>query len=138
VGCGVDVTPPTAFIAYSRTSRYLELVGPVYQHREDPSVIGLELDERHTNSRGFCHAGLLVALADTIMGHTIEQAASVPGRLVTVTLTTDFIGTAGIGDWIEGHAMIRRSGRRLAFGACEFRRQDRLVLTASAVFAVTP
>jgi acyl-coenzyme A thioesterase 13 len=66
----------TSFIAYTRTSRYLELIGPLFQHRDDPSVMGLELDERHTNSRGFCHAGVLVALADTIMGHTIEQAAT--------------------------------------------------------------
>jgi len=129
---------PTAFIAYARTSRYLDLVGPVYQHRDDPSVIGLELDERHTNSRGFCHAGMLVALADTIMGHTIEHAASPPSRLVTVTLTTDFIGTARIGDWLQGQATIRRSGRRIAFGSCEFRHGDQLVFTASAVFAVTP
>ena len=129
---------PTAFRAYARTSPYLDLVGPVYQHRDDPAVIGLELDERHTNSRGFCHAGVLVALADTIMGHTIERAASPPSRLVTVTLTTDFISTARIGDWLQGQATIRRSGRRIAFGSCDFRRDDQLVFTASAIFAVTP
>jgi acyl-coenzyme A thioesterase 13 len=132
------MTPRTPFIPYARTSRYLDLVGPVYQHREDASVIGLELDERHTNSRGYCHAGVLVALADTIMGHTIEHAAKVPGRLVTVTLTTDFIGSARIGDWLEGRATVRRAGRRLAFGACEFHHHDQLVFTASAAFAVTP
>ena len=117
VGCTLSMTPRSVFIPYPRTSRYLELVGPVYQHREDPSVIGFELDERHTNSRGFCHAGVLVALADTVMGHTIEHAATVSGRPVTVTLTTDFIGTARTGDWLEGHAAVRRAGRRLAFGA---------------------
>jgi acyl-coenzyme A thioesterase 13 len=132
------VTSRTSFIAYTRTSRYLELIGPVFQHCDDPSIMGLELDERHTNSRGFCHAGVLVALADTIMGHTIERAAAPSGRLVTVTLTTDFIGTARSGDWLEGHATIRRAGRRLAFGACEFHHDDRLVLSANAVFAVTP
>ena len=61
-----------------------------------------------------------------------------PGRPVTVTLNTDFIGTARVGDWIEGHATIRRAGRRLAFGTCEFHHHDRLVFAASAVFAVTP
>jgi uncharacterized protein (TIGR00369 family) len=137
VGGAVDVTRRDDFTAYARTSRYLELIGPVYQHGEDRSVIGIELDERHTNSRGFCHAGVLVALADTIMGHTIEHAATAPGRLVTVTLTTDFIGTARHGDWLEGHARVRRAGRRLAFGACEFHHEDQLVFAASAVFAVT-
>ena len=132
------MTPRTGFISYARTSDYLELIGPVYQRRDDPCIIGLELDHRHTNSRGFCHAGVLVALADTIMGHTIEYAATQPGRPVTVTLTGDFIGTARSGDWLEGHATIRRAGRRLAFATCEFHHRDALVFTASAIFAITP
>ena len=132
------MTSRTEFIAYARKSDYLELIGPVYQRRDDPCIIGLELDHRHTNSRGFCHAGVLVALADTIMGHTIEYAATQPGRPVTVTLTGDFIGTARSGDWLEGHSTIRRAGRRLAFATCEFRHREELVFTASAIFAVTP
>ena len=132
------MTARTGFISYARTSNYLELIGPVYQRRDDPGVIGLELDERHTNSRGFCHAGVLVALADTIMGHTIDHAATQPGRPVTVTLTGEFIGTARSGDWLEGHATIRRAGRHLAFASCEFRRHGALVFTASAIFAMNP
>src|SRR5262249_10308845 len=138
VGGGVDVTPRTEFISYARTSDYLELIGPVYQRQDDPCVIGLELDARHTNSRGFCHAGVLVALADTIMGHTIEHTAAQSGRPVTVTLTGDFIGAARSGDWLEGHATILRSGRRLAFATCEFHQRGALVFTASAVFAINP
>ena len=132
------MTPRTGFISYARTSDYLELIGPVYQRRDDPCIIGLELDHRHTNSRGFCHAGVLVARADTIMGHTIDYAATQPGWPVTVTLTGDFIGSARSGDWLEGHATIRRAGRRLAFATCEFRHREELVFTASAIFAVTP
>jgi len=60
-----------------------------------------------------------------------------PGRPVTVTLTTSFIGTARRGTWLEGRATIRRAGRRPAFGACDFHHQNRLVFTATAVFAVT-
>lgn len=132
------MTAPETFTPYERTSSYLDLVGPVYQHRDDPAVIGLELDDRHTNSRGFCHAGVLVALADTIMGHTIDRANTGGGRPVTVTLTSDFLGAARTGDWIQGRATIRRNGRRLAFGTCEFAHANRLVFTASAVFAINP
>jgi acyl-coenzyme A thioesterase 13 len=132
------VTAPSTFTPYARTSPYLELVGPVYEHRDDPSIIGLELDERHTNSRGFCHAGVLLALADTIMGHTIDHALAGPGRPVTVTLTSDFLGSARGGDWLEGRATIGRVGRRLAFGACDFRHHDQTVFRATAVFAITP
>ena len=125
-----------AFVPYRRTSRYLDLIGPLFEHRDEPAIVGLTLDERHTNSRGMVHAGLLVALADTVMGHNIERALDGP-RVVTVSLTTDFVGSAQAGDWIEGRATVRRAGRRVAFGACEFHAGERLVLAASAVFAVT-
>jgi hypothetical protein len=63
--------PRDGFIPYRRTGPYLELIGPVYETAEGPLVVGLWLDERHTNSRGFIHAGALVALADTLLGHAI-------------------------------------------------------------------
>jgi acyl-coenzyme A thioesterase 13 len=130
------VSAPAEFQQYVRSSRYLDLIGPLYQHDADASIVGLRLDERHTNSRGAAHAGLLVAVADTVMGHTAERAAAPGTRLVTVSLTTDFIGSASGGDWVQGHATVRRVGHRLAFTSCEFRVQDRLILASSAVFAV--
>jgi uncharacterized protein (TIGR00369 family) len=131
------MTTPAAFVPYTRTSGYLDLVGPLYQHRDDPSLVGLQTDERHTNSRGAIHAGVLVAIADTVMGHSAERAAATGARLVTVSLTTDFTDAARGGDWIQAQATVRRCGRRLAFTSCSFHVADRLILTASGVFAVT-
>lgn len=131
------MTAPTAFVPYARTSPYLDVIGPLYEHRDNASIVGLMVDDRHTNSRGMVHAGLLVAIADTVMGHAAERAAATGARLVTVSLTTDFTGVAHRGDWIQGEATVRRSGRRLAFASCSFHAGSRLILTASGVFAVT-
>jgi uncharacterized protein (TIGR00369 family) len=131
------MTVPAPFVPYARTSRYLDLVGPLYQHRDDASLVGLQTDERHTNSRGAVHAGVLVAIADTVMGHSAERAAATGARVVTVSLTTDFTDAARGGDWILAQATVRRCGRRLAFTSCTFHVADRLILTASGVFAVT-
>jgi uncharacterized protein (TIGR00369 family) len=131
------MTASAAFVPYVRTSRYLDLVGPLYQHRDDPSLVGLQTDERHTNSRGAIHAGVLVAIADTVMGHSAERAAATGARLVTVSLTTDFTAAARGGEWIQAQATVRRCGRRLAFTSCSFHVADRLILTASGVFAVS-
>jgi len=98
--------------------------------------VGLRIDERHTNARGFLHTGLLVAVADTIMGHTAQRALGPDARLVTVSLITDFTSSARAGDWIEAQATVRRAGRRLSFAASEFRVAGRLVLAASGVFAI--
>lgn len=131
------MNPPAGFTPYARPSRYLDLIGPVYEATDDPAVVGLLVHDQLTNSRGFLHAGVLVAVADTIMGHTAERAAAEDTRLVTVSMTTEFPGSAQLGQWITGTATVRRLGRRLAFTGCEFRTDDRLVLLASGVFAVT-
>jgi uncharacterized protein (TIGR00369 family) len=126
---------PDRFIPYARPSRYLELIGPVFQSQTDAATMGLLLDGRHGNARGFAHAGVLVALADTLMGHTAQRAGPPDTRLVTVSLTTDFPATARLGDWVTGTATVQRIGRTLAFTNCQFTAGGRLVLTASGVFA---
>ena len=130
------MSAPSGYLPYHRSSRYLELIGPLYEAAHDPSSVGMSIDERHTNTRGFLHAGLLVAVADTIMGHTAQRALGPDARLVTVSLTTDFTSSAHAGDWVEAHATIRRAGRHLSFGASEFTVNGRLILAASGVFAI--
>ena len=129
------MTVPDGYEPYARTSPYLRLIGPVYE-ADGGSVIGLRLDERHTNARGLLHAGLLVALADVVMGHAAQRVAPAGSSLVTASLTTDFVSSARLGDWVRGAAEVRHVGRRLAFTGCRFTVDDRLLLSASGVFAV--
>jgi acyl-coenzyme A thioesterase 13 len=129
---------PDGFVPYYRPSPYLNLIGPMYQSATDASVVRLLVDERHTNARGFLHAGVLVAIADTIMGHTLQRSQPTSPSLVTVSLTTDFTGSAQVGDWLEGRAEVRRQGRRVSFAKCEFQTMDRVVLAASGIFASAP
>lgn len=128
--------PADGFTPYRRSSPYLDMIGPVYESATDPSVAGLWIDHRHTNSRGFLHAGLLVADTDTVMGHTCERTLGDGRRLTTVSLTPDFIGPARAGQWLEVAATVRRTGRRLSFAACEVTTDDGgLVMSAGGVFA---
>jgi acyl-coenzyme A thioesterase PaaI-like protein len=125
---------PDGFVPYRRSSPYLELIGPAFESADSPPAIGLWLDDRHVNSRGFVHAGLLVALADTILGHTILHTVDYP-PIVTVSLTTDFIGSARPGAWLLGRAEVTRAGGRLAFASATFQADGRPVLTARGIFA---
>ncbi|HEX4226852.1 MAG TPA: PaaI family thioesterase [Pseudonocardiaceae bacterium] len=126
--------PPAGFVPYRRTSPYLDLVGPIYESAGDPLRVGLWLREEHANSRGFVHAGLLVALADTVLGHTILRRFPDTPPIVTVSLNTDFTGSARPGTWLHGQAEVKRHGTRVSFANAVFHVADRLVLTASGVF----
>jgi uncharacterized protein (TIGR00369 family) len=128
--------PPTGFVSYQRPSAYLDLIGPLYEAAEDPSTVRLLIDGRHTNSRGFLHAGVLSAVADTIMGHTAGRGWPPGTRGVTASMTIDFTGSAAVGDWVQGRAAVRHSGRQLSFTECEFHVGGRLILAASGIFAV--
>jgi uncharacterized protein (TIGR00369 family) len=130
--------PPEGFIPYRRSSPYLELLGPVYEAAADPLVVGLWLDRKHTNARGFVHAGLLAALADTVLGHTILREFPDSPPVVTVSLTTDFTGSAHRGTWLQGEAHVSRHGSRLSFASAVFQAEDRIVMTASGIFASQP
>jgi acyl-coenzyme A thioesterase 13 len=130
--------PPDGFIPYRRTSPYIELIGPVFEAVSDLLVVGLWLGDKHTNSRGAVHGGLLVALVDTVLGHTILRTFPDSPPIVTVSLTTDFTGSARSGMWLEGEAEVRRHGSRLSFASAVFRAEGRTVMSATGVFAIQP
>ncbi len=39
------MTVPGSFQPYARTSRYLDMIGPLLQHRDDPSTVALLTDD---------------------------------------------------------------------------------------------
>ena len=46
------------------------LAGPFYAKRDGRALsLGLRIEQRHLNSRGTCHGGLLATLADIALGY---------------------------------------------------------------------
>jgi acyl-coenzyme A thioesterase PaaI-like protein len=57
---------------------------------------------------------------------------------VTVSLTTDFLGPARVGDWLEAHTKVERIGGKLAFADCSLTVDGAEVVRGRAVFAMLP
>ncbi|HEX3141549.1 MAG TPA: PaaI family thioesterase [Rhizobacter sp.] len=117
---------------------WLSHAGPLYQ-RAAPGggvVIGLRLAQQHTNMRGIAHGGMLVTLADSALGRNMHMTRQPPAPMVSVNLSTDFLGAAKVGDWLEAHVQVRKHGARLSFAECELRVGDKVVVRCSGVFAV--
>ena len=69
------------------SSRFLSSLGPLYAKEEGSGVvIGLRIDERHLNTRGVAHGGMLVTLADSaarslrVRSPMLARAARSAGR----------------------------------------------------------
>lgn len=129
---------PEGFKLLSRTSPLLELLGPFYARGEGGGlVLGLCVTEKHTNARGLAHGGVLLTLSDVALGYAAEASVNPPARLITTSVSADFAGSAGLGDWVEARVDVQKIGGRMAFANCYLHVGDRRIVRASAVFART-
>jgi uncharacterized protein (TIGR00369 family) len=129
---------PEGFKPIPRLSPFNALVGPLYERRHGDEVsVGLRIEEKHTNSRGICHGGVLATLADLALGYAMLAKSSDKAGFVTAHLAVDFAGAAKVGDWIESAVDIQRVGSRLAFANCYLVSvsEGRRIVRASAIFA---
>ena len=129
---------PQGFEKLTRKSPFLEPIGPIYRKEIPPTLIlGLRIEERHTNARGFVHGGLISTICDIALGYALALHDTPPDSAVTVSLTTDLFGAAKIGDWLEVRAVAKRVGGNLAFSAADVTADGTPVAQARAVFKVS-
>lgn len=114
-------------------------VGPIWVKRErhgaDGSAYGLLAEERHTNSRGVMHGGMLMTLADHVLGWIVWDAVD-RAACATVSLNNQFIAAVKPGDFIEMRAQIVRQTRSLIFIQGTAVVGDRPVLTSEGIWKV--
>ena len=144
---------PSGFEALATASPFNKNVGPYYcKPREGQLVIGLRVEEKHCNSVGKLHGAMFAAIADIALGHNIALAltqgagdrvapksAGIPrAPIATVSLSTDFVGSAEQGDWVEVAVDVQRAGRTLAFANAYLMVGKARIGRASGVFRVLP
>jgi uncharacterized protein (TIGR00369 family) len=99
--------------------------------------LGVRVDGRHVNRRGFAHGGFLATLADMVLGYSLATAREGHAPMVTTQLSLDFAGSATLGDWLEGSADVQKVGRTTAFANAYLRVGERRIVRASGIFVVT-
>jgi uncharacterized protein (TIGR00369 family) len=126
------------FARHTRVSPLTEPWEPIYARRTDDWVqLALRLATPHTNSRGMVHGGLIAALADNAMG--LSCGVKLGGaRLVTVSLSIDYLGTAKIGQWLAVEPEVIRTGKTLCFAQCLVRADGEPIARGNATFRVVP
>lgn len=118
-------------------------VGPILCKtggNETPDQFLFDVRDHHLNGGGYVHGGMLMALADVVLGVTAHHAAGkVP--CATVSLNCDFVAVGKSGDRIEGEAHVTRKTRSVLFLSGElYARTDgsapRKLLTATGIWKV--
>lgn len=131
---------PQGFKALRRgSSPFLSSLGPLYARKDgEDLIIALRIEQKHLNTRGVAHGGMLVTLADSALGIVIASMRTPPQPMVTINLTTDFADAAREGDWVEARVDVQKLGRRLAFANCHLWVGGKRILRASGIFAHVP
>lgn len=132
-------TVPDGYTPFERGGPWFRTLGPLYARPDGHGgmVLALRIGEKHANTLGIAHGGMLVTLADGAMGINLSlrrPATRAAQSTVTATLTSEFLSAARVGDWLEAHVHIRRNGRRIVFAECTLKVGEREVLHAGGTF----
>lgn len=120
---------PTDFDPLDTSSPFINQVGPLYSRvKKDRIDLGLLVEEIHCNRSGNLHGAMVCAIADIALGQNVGLALATNGAfenvkdngspgapIATVSMSTDFAGSAKVGDWVETHVEVQRAGRSMAF-----------------------
>ena len=88
-----DEAPPPGFEPHFRRSPVTDPWEPLSVKRDDGGLrLGVRIAAAHCNARGNLHGGVIATLADNIMGLACADAAGSGIGMVTVSLTTDYLG----------------------------------------------
>jgi uncharacterized protein (TIGR00369 family) len=133
---------PEGYAPHTRKSPLTDPWEPLYSKVVDGALLlGVRIRQAHCNGRGFAHGGLISALADSAMGHSVvrvirQRGGSPSSAAVTVTLTLDFLDSGQIGQWLEVVPRVLRVGNSLGFADCLVLADGQPIARGSATFRV--
>lgn len=112
-------------------------VCPLWSLREKDRVkVGMIVEERHTNNHiGSLHGGAVMTFADIGLGWAVSTMIG-HSMCVTVSLQTQFISVARVGDFITCEAEVIRATKQLIFVRGFIMTGDRIVASAEGIWKV--
>ncbi|MCF8467783.1 MAG: PaaI family thioesterase [Sneathiella sp.] len=137
-------TIPDGFTESPRRSPLTTPWEPIYQRITDAgATLAIEVRECHCNGRGFAHGGLIASLSVNGMGTSLvmkarKKFANDKISAVTLSMTTDYIDSAQIGDWLEFRPEVLKVGKSIGFTGMKVVAardgEERLIARANASF----
>ena len=125
--------PPEGFALSRGRGPYSTHNGPWYDRIEGERFErGFFVLERHCNSFGIIHGGLISTFLDGLLAGQVFRHTGRVG--VTIQLSTDFLSMARAGDWVQGDAKVTRHAGDLVFVEGRGHAKSRDIARAHAIF----
>ena len=128
---------PDGFKPSGFEGKYLSMVGPYYTKPGANGIcVGLWVTDQHINYVDIAHGGVLATLADVSLSLQAHRAEDPALNVTTISLTTNFLGPAMLGDWLEAESQIDRMGKRICYTSGIIRSGEKTVMTMTGVFNI--
>lgn len=126
--------PPDGFALSRGRGPFTQHNGPLFDRGlgEGRFERGFYVLERHCNSFGLIHGGMVATFLDGVLAGHVYQASGRAG--VTIQLSVDFLAMARRGDWVVGDAQVTRQAGDLVFVEGRARARGRDIARAHAIF----
>ncbi|MEH6519247.1 MAG: PaaI family thioesterase [Halioglobus sp.] len=132
-----DLLIPEGYKHYGGGVPAEDNIGPFFYRKQAEGLfLGMRAAEKHANGRGSVHGGVLLCYAD--YAASMLALSGVSEHCVTVSLNSDFIAPARIGDWIEGAGDVVSRTRTLTFVRGELSVAGQVVLSFQSVLRRLP
>lgn len=99
---------------------------------QDPHLL-LVASNDHCNRLGTVHGGCLMTMMDLWLCQTAVTGFKHQEEMVTISMTSNFLGASHAGDRLYARAKVVRRTNRMVFVEGVITRDDEPVMTASAV-----
>ena len=128
-----DISPPEGFEPIVHSNPFGAHIGPIFERLDETGFCrGFFVAEKHQNSAGIAHGGVLMTFADVVLARAVML--EIDGMAVTVRMTCDFIAPAKAGVWVEGRGRVTRATKSLVFVEGELSVRNKTVLSAQGLF----
>ncbi len=88
------------------------------------------------NYVGVAHGGVLATLADVALSFQLYDSTNPKLLVSTVSMTTNFLSGARMGEWVEASGTIDRIGKKLAYVHGVIQSDNRILMTMSGVYSL--
>ncbi|MFK7842224.1 MAG: PaaI family thioesterase [Sphingorhabdus sp.] len=128
---------PDGFERATFSNPFLDMAGPYYVRSDgDRIVVGARIHKGQINHIKVAHGGVLGTLADVALSLQVHEAERPRLPVATMSLNTNFLAAANLGDWVEAYASIDRMSKRTAYCSGRIVCGDVVLMTMTAVFAI--
>ncbi len=116
---------------------FVDLVGLQFDSLEyGVSRCHLEIDDRHMNTNGIVHGGVLFTMADTGMGAAVTSTLEPGERCATIEVKISYLSTVHKGEVVCRSTVTHKTGN-FAFIESDLIQDDAVIARATGTFVLS-